>query len=457
MTPTLWGAGDGPDAAVAEFTAGDDRRWDRLLLPWDVLASLAHVEGLATAGVLSSAEREQLVGGLRRAAVAVRSGRLTVGEDDEDAHTALEHWLVAELGETAEKVHTGRSRNDQVLAALALYTTSRLLEVMDGVLAAVDALLAFGRRNRSVVMPGYTHLRRAMPSTVALWAGGYAEALLDDLGPLVAALELADVSPLGSAAGYGVPLPLDPELTARRLGFARSRYAVTAAQLGRGKLEAVVLGALWTVARDLGALAWDVVLFAADEYGYFRIPSELATGSSIMPHKRNPDIFELLRGRAGVVSGLAAQVMTVAGGLPGGYHRDLQLVKGPLMEGLDTVHGMLGMIGRAVAAIEVDREACATAVGGDLLATDEVYRRVRAGEPFRRAYRAVAAEVAAGRPVPALEPQQILAARRARGGAGDPRLLGRISRAAAMWRRRVGARRGRSTAATAGLLGEAAP
>jgi argininosuccinate lyase len=454
MTPTLWGSGDGLDAAVAEFTAGDDRRSDRLLLPWDVLASLAHVEGLAAAGVLSSAERERLVAGLRRAAVEVESGRLTVGGDAEDAHTALEHWLVAELGETAEKVHTGRSRNDQVLAALALYTTSRLLEDMDGVLAVVDALLAFGRRHRAVVMPGYTHLRRAMPSTVALWAAGYAEALLDDLGPLEAALDLADVSPLGSAAGYGVPLPLDPDLTARRLGLARARYAVTAAQLGRGKLEAVVLTALWTVARDLGSLAWDVVLFAAGEYGYFRIPRALATGSSMMPHKRNPDIFELLRGRAGVLCGLATQAMAVAGGLPGGYHRDLQLVKGPLMEGLESVHGMLEMAGRAVAGIEVDRAACASAVGGDLLATDEVYRRVREGEPFRRAYRAVAAEVANGKPVPELEPQQILAARRSRGSAGDPRLLGRISRAAATWRRRVGARRARLSAALAALRGE---
>jgi argininosuccinate lyase len=296
-----------------------------------------------------------------------------------------------------------------------------------------------------------------MPSTVGLWAGGYAEALLDDLGPLTAALELADVSPLGSAAGYGVPLPLDPERTSRRLGCARSRYCVTAAQLGRGKLEAVVLCALWAVARDLGALAWDIVLFAADEYGYFRVPPDLATGSSIMPHKRNPDVFELLRGRAGVMCGLAVQAMTVAGGLPGGYHRDLQLVKGPLMEGLDTVHGMLGMAGRALAEISVDRAACERSVRGDVLATDEVYRRVREGEPFRRAYRVVAAEVASGRSLPVLEPRHLIAARRSRGGAGDPRLLSRIERAAATWRRRIGARRERLSSAIAALSGAGAP
>lgn len=455
MSPTLWGSGDGLDDAVAEFTAGGDRRWDRRLLRWDALASVAHVQGLAEAGLLSEAEAGQLVGGLRRALAEIESGRLTVGEEDEDAHTALEGWLVRTLGATGEKVHTGRSRNDQVLAALVLFTRDRMLEVMGATLDTVGALLELGRRHQRVVMPGYTHLRRAMPSTVGLWAGGYAESLLDDLGPLAAALDLVDVSPLGSAAGYGTPLPLDPEGSARRLGCARARSCATAAQLGRGKLEAVVLGALWAVARDLGALAWDVVLFASEEYGYFRIPPELATGSSIMPHKRNPDVFELLRGRVGVVCGLAVQAMTVAGPLPGGYHRDLQLVKGPLMEGLDTVHGMLGMAGRALAGLEVDRAACERAVRGDLLATDEVYRRVREGQTFRRAYRAVAAEVEAGRTLPDIEPAQLLAVRRSRGGAGDPKLLARIVRAAAAWRRRLDARRERHAQAVDALRGAA--
>jgi len=451
---TLWSGGAALDEQVAAFTAGDDRRWDRRLLRWDILASIAHVEALADAGLLDGAEGGQLRAALRRTLADEAAGRFSVGDDEEDAHTALERRLGDELGEVAAKLHTGRSRNDQVLAALALCLSDGLLTAMDGALDVAGALLALGRRHRTVVMPGYTHLRRAMPSTVALWAAGYAEALLDDLGPLAAALDLADVSPLGSAAGYGVPLPLDPAAAARRLGLARCRHAVTAAQLGRGKLEAVVLTALWTAARDLGAFAWDVILFSSEEHGFLRIPEGLATGSSIMPHKRNPDVFELMRGRAGVLCGLAVEAMTVAGGLPGGYHRDLQLTKGPVMEGLDIVQAMLGMTAAAAAVLEVDRDACRRALDGGALATDEVYRRVRAGTPFRSAYREVAAEVAAGRPVPALEPAAILAARRSRGGAGDPRLLTRLGLASTVWRRRVAARRGRLQRALAALAGD---
>ncbi len=437
MMRTLWGKGQTLDAVVADFTAGDDRRWDERLLPWDIIGTLAHVEGLAAAGLLTSAEEVLLVAELRKAFAEVKAGSLTVAEEDEDAHTALEARLVNGLGEVAERVHTGRSRNDQVVAALSLYTKDRLLEISAGVLDVVAELSQLAHAHSDVVMPGYTHLRKAMPSTVALWAGGYAESLLDDLGILAAAADLADISPLGSAAGYGVPLPLKPELVAQRLGFSRPRRCATAAQLGRGKLEAVVLSSLWTVARDLGALAWDVVLFAAEEFGYFHLPRDLATGSSIMPQKRNPDVFELMRGRAGVLCGLAGQAMAVASGLPGGYHRDLQLVKGPLMEGLDTVKGMLVMGTHAIARLEVDREACARAVSGEILATDETYRRVREGQPFRAAYRAVADEVSSGVEMPEIPVSELLAARSHAGGAGDPNLLSAIDLAASDWQGRV--------------------
>ena len=224
------------------------------------------------------------------------------------------------------------------------------------------------------------------------------------------------------------------------LGFAAPQRCVTAVQLARGKLEAVVLSALWTVARDLAALSWDVILLAADEYGFLVLPPELATGSSIMPHKRNPDVFELTRGRAGIVAGLAVQAMAVAGSLPGGYHRDLQLAKGPLMEGLDTVGGMLAMVAGAVPRLGVDQVRCAAAVTGDLLATDEVYRRVREGVPFRSAYREVAAEVRAGTEPPRVEPAALLAARRHLGGAGAP-ALGELGRIAGRAARRQRARR----------------
>jgi argininosuccinate lyase len=301
-------------------------------------------------------------------------------------------------------------------------------------------------------MPGFTHLRRAMPSSVGLWAAGYAEVLLDDLGLLDAAFDLADRGPLGSAAGYGVPLPLDREAVSSGLGFASPQLAVTAVQLSRGKLEAAVLSALWAVARDLASLAWDVVLFSSDEYGYFLLPVELATGSSIMPQKKNPDIFELTRGRAGVVAGFAAQAMAVAGSLPGGYHRDMQLLKGPMMEGIDTVRAMLAMMADAVPRLGVDESRCAAGVSGDLLATDEVYRRVRDGVPFRSAYRQVAAEIKAGTEIPPLDAEAILGARKNLGGAGAPP-LGELEEILALAGERISDRGIKFTNVLAQLMG----
>ncbi len=429
MKRSLWGDGSGLDTSMAAYTAGDDRRWDQRLLRWDIIATTGHVAGLTEAGLLTMDENATLAAELTQALAATDAGLLTVTEDDEDAHSALEHRLVDRLGELGEKVHTGRSRNDQVMAALRFYLKAELLEIERAVVTTARSLIAFGASHQRVVMPGFTHLRTAMPSSVGLWAAGYAEVLLDNLGLVDAAYDLADRGPLGSAAGYGTPLPLNRRAVSDALGFASPQLAVTAVQLSRGKLEATVLSALWAVARDLAALSWDVVLFSADEYGFFILPTELATGSSIMPQKRNPDVFELTRGRAGIIAGLATQAMAVAGSLPGGYHRDLQLTKGPMMEGIDTVHAMLTMIAGAVPRLGVDPERCAAGVGGDLLATDEVYRRVREGVPFRTAYRQVAAEIKGGGEVPHLEADALLDARQHLGGAGAPALdeLGAIA------------------------------
>jgi len=422
MKHSLWGDGSGLDEAMAAYTAGDDRRWDQRLLRWDIIGTVGHIGGLAGAGLLTSEEHATLAEELDQALTAADAGRFRVTENDEDAHTALEHRLVDRLGELGEKVHTGRSRNDQVMTALRLYLKSALFDIETALITTAQSLLTFGGRHAGIVMPGFTHIRRAMPSSVGLWAAGHAEVLLDNLGLLDAVYDLTDRGPLGSAAGYGVPLPLDRLAVSTSLGFASPQLAVTSVQLSRGKLEATVLSALWAVARDLAALSWDVVLFSADEYGYFVLPTELATGSSIMPQKKNPDVFELTRGRAGIVAGLATQAMAVAGSLPGGYHRDMQLTKGPMMKGIDTVHAMLVMMGDAVPRLGVDAEACAAAVGGDLLATDEVYRRVRKGVPFRTAYRQVAAEVKDGGKMPSLDTDAILEARTHLGGAGAPAL-----------------------------------
>jgi len=452
MKHSLWGDGSGLDEAMAAFTAGDDRRWDQRLLRWDIIGTIGHIGGLAEAGLLTTEEHATLAAELAQTLTAADAGLFRVTEDDEDAHTALEHRLVGRLGELGEKVHTGRSRNDQVMAALRLYLKSALYEIETAVIGTAQSLLAFGGRHAGVVMPGFTHIRRAMPSSVGLWAAGYAEVLLDSLGLLDAAYELADRGPLGSAAGYGTPLPLDRLAVSDSLGFASPQLAVTSVQLSRGKLEATVLSALWAVARDLAALSWDVVLFSADEYGYFVLPTELATGSSIMPQKKNPDVFELTRGRAGVVAGLATQAMAVAGSLPGGYHRDMQLTKGPMMEGIDTVHAMLAMVGDAVPRLGVDADACTAAVDGDLLATDEVYRRVRNGVPFRTAYRQVAAEIKEGGKMPPLDTDAILQARTHLGGAGAPALdkIEAIAMAAAA---RIADRHEAFTGAIAGLNG----
>jgi argininosuccinate lyase len=450
MSETLWGGRLAAD--VEAYTTAEDRGWDARLLVWDLLGTLAHIEGIAAAGLLTARERDRLRAAVRALLREARGGRFAIGEGDEDVHSAIEKALVRRLGALGEKVHAGRSRNDQVAVDIRLFLKDRLLAVADRTLATAGALAAFAWRHRHVVFPGYTHLRRAMPSTIGLWAAGYAESLLDDLVLLEAALGLADRSPLGSAAGYGVPVPIDRERVARRLGFAGVQRVVTSVQTLRGKLEAAVLAALWAIGHDLGKLAWDVVLFSAEEYGFLRMPAELATGSSIMPHKRNPDVFELTRGRSRQLEGLAVQAMAIAGGLPGGYHRDLQLTKGPVMAGLDTVAAMLATVSAAVPQLAVDRAACRAALAPDLLATDEVFRRVRNGATFRSAYREVAADAAAARlPAPPAD-AEILAVRRSPGNAGDPD-LGGVASAIRGERRRWRARRRRFDAALAVLEG----
>ena len=450
---TLWG--DGMDPDVAAYTAGDDRAWDARLLRWDVLGTLGHVEGLRAAGWLTGHEHARLRAELRRALRDADTGRFRIGAGDEDCHTALERRLSERLGAAGEKVHTGRSRNDQVLAATRLHAKDALLRIESTTLDAAAAMVRFGRKHRRVLWPGYTHGRRAMPSTVGLWAAGFAEGLLDDLLPLDSAWALLDRSPLGSAAGFGVPIPLAREKTARALGFGSLQRTVTAVQPSRGKFEVQAIAALWGVAHDLGKLSWDVILFSSEEFGYLRLPARLATGSSIMPHKRNPDLFELTRAREGVVAGCLAQAVAVAGKLPSGYHRDLQFLKAPLFNALDAVESMTKRIAAAVPLLEVDAARCRAAVTSDVLATDAAYERVRGGVPFRTAYRETAARVRRSEALPALSTAAILGSRTEPGGAGNP-ALGGLSRDIARARRHVAARRRRFDAAIEKLAGRGA-
>jgi argininosuccinate lyase len=414
------------------YTVGDDRIWDARLLRWDVLGSLGHVEGLRAARLISGADRQRLRAGLRAALVAAERGRLRIGPEHEDVHSAVEDWLTRRVPGVGERLHTGRSRNDQIACDIRLYLKDTLLALHAEALVLAEALVAFAARHRTALWPGYTHHRRAMPSSAGLWALAFAEGLLDTVEALPAVWTGVDRSPLGSAAGYGVPLPLRRELTARALGFGGVDHAVTAVQNGRGKLEAAVLFWCTQLGHELGKLAQDVVLLSGEELGFLVLPKELATGSSIMPHKRNPDLFELTRGRAALVEGDLGAVLHLKAKLPSGYHRDFQLLKEPLFRGLDRTGEMLGMMAHAVPKLGVDRARSAAALAGGPLATDEVMRRVERGRAFRLAYREVAEAVRAGDALPKPGRGALVARRRATGNLGNlglPAVRARIRRA----------------------------
>jgi argininosuccinate lyase len=420
MTPrTLWGSGAGLDRRLLDLTAADDRAWDARLLRWDVLGSLGHIEGLRASGLLGVREHARLRRGLRQALAAVDRGRLELRPWQEDVHTAVEEWLTHRLPGLGERLHTGRSRNDQVACDLRLFLKDRLLGLHAAALELTDVLLAFASRHQRVLWPGYTHLRRAMPSSVGLWAGAYAEGLLDTIESLADVWTRVDRSPLGSAAGYGVPLPLRREVAAKALGFAGLDRNVATVQGGRGKLEAAVLFWCTQVGHELARVAQDVILYSAEEFGYLTLPADLSTGSSIMPQKRNPDLFELTRGRATALEADLAAVMQLKSKLSSGYHRDFQLLKEPLMRGLDRTGAMLDALTASIPRLGVDRGRCAAALAGGALVTDEVMRKVEEGLPFRLAYREVKAALARGEVFPAPSPARIVDRRRSTGGLGD--------------------------------------
>jgi argininosuccinate lyase len=453
---TLWSSAAPADTRVLGLTAAEDRPWDARLLRWDILGSLGHVEGLRAARLLAAADYTRLRRGLREALRAADAGRLRLGAGHEDVHTAVEDSLTRRYPGLGERLHTGRSRNDQVAVDIRLYLKSRLLDLHEHACRAAAELLAFARRHERVLWPGYTHQRRAMPSSVGLWAGAYAEGILDTVESIDAVWRQVDRSPLGSAAGYGVPLPLRREVVARALGFAGLDRNVATVQGGRGKLEAAVLFWCTQLGHELGRLAQDVILYSADEYGYLELPAELATGSSIMPHKRNPDLFELTRGRAAALEGDLSAVLQIKGRLSSGYHRDFQLLKEPLMRGLDRAALMLETVCVAVPRLAVNAGRAAAALDGGALATDEVMRRVETGRAFRVAYREVKDALARGEAFAEPSASELVARRRSTGGLGDLGLADarRRVRAAERWNARE---RRRFERALHRLAGRSAP
>ncbi|HEY8520389.1 MAG TPA: argininosuccinate lyase [Gammaproteobacteria bacterium] len=394
---TLWDKGVPLDERILKFTAGEDHRLDERLVPYDVRASSAHARMLAKQGLLSAADCEAICRGLAALGEAHARGEWHIELADEDVHGALERRLVAAIGKAGERIHLGRSRNDQVLAALRLYLRDAIGHLAGRVGEVVAALETLAAEQGDIPLPGYTHMQPAMPSSVALWARGFAAELEDDRAGLTRVLERSDSNPLGSAAGYGVPgLPLDREATRAALGFKRVQEPVTAVQLSRGKAEASLIFELALVAGDLGRLSSDLLLFYTREFAYVDLPQEMTTGSSIMPQKRNPDVFELVRGAQATLVGALVETLNVAAKLTSGYHRDLQRLKAPLFRSIDLADDVLAIMAHALPRVRFRRE--------NITLDDELFAAERAnalvlseGIPFREAYRRIAAELAAKR------------------------------------------------------------
>jgi argininosuccinate lyase len=389
----LWDKGQPLDARVLEYTAGEDYALDERLVAYDVRASIAHAEMLAAQQLLPAAELAAIRDGLTELAAAHARGEWQVELADEDGQTALEWRLTERIGAAGARVHLGRSRNDQVLTALRLYLRDVVAMLIAGGAAAAAALEALAQREPDTALPGYTHLQQAMPSSVALWARGFAAELRDDAEGLSAVLRRIDKSPLGSAAGYGTPgLPIDRRATQQKLGFANVHEPVTAVQLSRGKAEAQLLLEIALLMQDLGRFAADVLLFATAEFGFVVLPDAFTTGSSIMPQKRNPDVFELIRGRSATAQACLSEALSICAKLPSGYQRDLQLLKFPLFRSIDLAAATLDILPPAIAALTFRPEAIR--LDPAIHAAEQANRLVVSeGIPFRDAYRRVAAKL----------------------------------------------------------------
>jgi len=389
----LWDKGGSLDARVLDYTAGEDHALDERLVPYDVRASIAHAEMLNARQLLTASDLAALREALGVLAAEHARGEWHIELADEDGQTALERHLTARCGAAGARIHLGRSRNDQVLAALRLYLRDAVALLRAGALEVAVALETLAAREPHTALPGYTHMQQAMPSSVPLWAQGFAAEIRDDAAGLEAVLRRIDRSPLGSAAGYGTPgLPLDREDTRVRLGFASVQEPVTAVQLSRGKAEAQLLFEITLLLQDLGRFAADVLLYATWEFGFIVLPEAFTTGSSIMPQKKNPDVFELIRGRSATAQACLLEALAVCAKLPSGYQRDLQLLKFPLFRGIDLALATLDILPSAITALEF--RSAAIRLDPGIHAAEEANRLVVAeGIPFREAYRRVAAKL----------------------------------------------------------------
>ncbi|HIV32212.1 MAG TPA: argininosuccinate lyase [Candidatus Alistipes excrementigallinarum] len=401
MAGKLWDKGFEPDAHIEAYTVGNDRELDLRLARYDVEGSLAHITMLESIGLLTRDELERLTAGLKEIAAEIEAGRFEIEPDTEDVHSQVELLLTRRLGDVGKKIHSGRSRNDQVLVDLKLFLRDELRQTAAAVRTLFDRLQELSERYRDVLMPGYTHLQVAMPSSFGLWFGAYAETLVDDLRLVAAAYHISNQNPLGSAAGYGSSFPLDRTMTTRLLGFETLHYNVVAAQMSRGKCERAAANAIAAVAATVGRLAMDVCLFMSQNFGFVSLPDELTTGSSIMPHKKNPDVFEVMRGRCNRLQSVPNEIALLTTNLPSGYHRDLQLLKDILFPATSEIRRTLAMCTFMVGSLRVNTHILEDARYDYLFTVEEVNRLVLEGVPFREAYRRVGMEVQRGeyRPV----------------------------------------------------------
>jgi len=381
---------------VETFTVGKDREMDMYLAGFDVLGSLAHIEMLESVGLLTSDELVQLQQALKQIYQQIQEGKFKLQDDVEDIHSQVELLLTQQLGDTGKKIHSARSRNDQVLVDVKLFLRHELEELVNSILPFFDLLQLQSEKYKEHLLPGYTHLQLAMPSSFGLWFGAYAESLVDDMTTLKAAYDVVNKNPLGSAAGYGSSFPINRTLTTQLLGFEELNYNVVYAQMGRGKAERIVAQSLANVADTLARLSMDACLYLNQNFSFISFPAELTTGSSIMPHKKNPDVFELIRSHCNRIKALPNEIILMTTNLPSGYHRDLQLLKEHLFPSFETLKECIEMAGLMLSNIEIRKDILADPDYKYLFSVEEVNNLVNKGLPFRDAYKKVGLDIEAG-------------------------------------------------------------
>lgn len=392
----LWDKGIQIDKRIEQFTVGNDRELDMYLVKYDLQASEAHAKMLGKVGILTQQETKDLVNELHRLKKQLDEGTFEIETDFEDMHSKIEFELTKALGDTGKKIHTARSRNDQVLVAVQLYFKDNLKEIKQDTSQLIDVLLELAKTHQAKVLPGYTHLQVAMPSSFGLWFSAYAELLIDDLYLLEAGLKIVDQNPLGSAAGYGSSFPIDRNFTTKELGFATLKYNVVAAQMSRGKCERTITANIAALANTLSRFAMDICLYMSQNFGFISFPDELTTGSSIMPHKKNPDVFELVRGKCNKLQAIANEMILITNNLPSGYHRDYQLIKENSIYAVENMKEILIIFTYSIQQIQVNTVDLEDEKYQYLFTVDSINELVMQGKSFREAYQEIGEKVQQG-------------------------------------------------------------